>query len=102
MLNIVQARSIMVEFIGIATNLQAQVLSDGAAQKKLGKVIHKKELDVPVMFFGTLEIAWLAGVDVVSFAEGIAKGFLNKAKHKSFQKAVAQVIHRAFPCCLFK
>jgi hypothetical protein len=72
-------------------NLQAQVLSDGAAQKKLGKVIHKKEVDVPVMFFGTLEIAWLASVDVVGFREGIAKGFLNKAKHKSFQKAVAQV-----------
>jgi len=69
----------------------AQVLSDAAAQKKLGKVAHKKDLDVPVMFFGTLEIAWIGQVDVVSFKEGIQKGFLAKGKHKSFHKALTQV-----------
>jgi hypothetical protein len=38
-------------------HLQAQVLSEAAAAKKLGKITHRKALGVPVMFFGTLELA---------------------------------------------
>ena len=72
---------------------QAQVLSDAAAHKKLGKVNHKRDVDVPVMFYGTLEIAWINKADVVPFAEGVQKGFLSKAKQKNFQKAVEQVRH---------
>mmetsp|Transcript_21384 Transcript_21384/g.64125 ORF Transcript_21384/g.64125 Transcript_21384/m.64125 type:complete len:1271 (-) Transcript_21384:161-3973(-) len=69
----------------------AQVLSEAAARKKLGKVSHK-DVDVPVMFFGTLEIAWIGRADVVTFSEGIQKGFLGRGKHKTFLKAVAQVM----------
>lgn len=51
---------------------------------------HKKS-DIPVMFFGTLEIAWIGQPDVVRFREGIQQGYLSKGKHKSFQKACVQV-----------
>eukprot|EP00798_Chlamydomonas_sp_ICE-L_P001387 gene1387-32756_t len=43
------------------------------------------------MFFGTLEIAWLAEGDVIGFKDGMDKGLLLKAKHKSFLKAVDEV-----------
>jgi hypothetical protein len=71
--------------------VQAQVLSDTAARKKLGKVSHKRDLDVPVMFFGTLEIAWIGKADILDFASGIKKGFLAKGKQKNFHKALEQV-----------
>lgn len=70
---------------------KAQVLNEGAAQKKLGKVNHRKNLDVPVMFFGTLEIAWIGKADIVRFREGVQQGYHVKGKHKSFVKAVGQV-----------
>uniref|UniRef100_A0A7S0S5E0 Histone-lysine N-methyltransferase n=1 Tax=Chlamydomonas leiostraca TaxID=1034604 RepID=A0A7S0S5E0_9CHLO len=69
----------------------AQVLNDAAASKKLGKVAHKRNFDVPVMFFGTLEIAWIAQADIVGFREGIQQGLLAKGKHKSFLRACSQV-----------
>lgn len=72
-------------------------MSDAAARKKLGKVSHDR---VPVMFFGTLEIAWIGRSDIVAFSEGIRKGFLGKGKHKNFIKAVAQVRSlRTFRAC---
>eukprot|EP00967_Tisochrysis_lutea_P106998 scaffold164599_cov19-Tisochrysis_lutea.AAC.1 len=70
--------------------MQAQVLNDGAAQKKLGKIKHTADA-VPVMFFGTLEIAWIGQSDIVCFKDGVLQGFLVKGKHKSFLKACGQV-----------
>lgn len=71
---------------------QAQVLSEAAASKKLGKAQQRrKALGVPVMFFGTLEIAMISSHDIVSFQDGVLKGFLSKGKHKSFLKACSQV-----------
>lgn len=67
------------------------MLSEAAAHKKLGKVSHKRDIDVPVMFFGTLEIAWINKNDVLPFAEGVQKGMLSKGKQKNFQKAIEQV-----------
>lgn len=69
---------------------QAQVLNDGAAQKRLGKIKHSADA-VPVMFFGTLEIAWIGQSDIVCFKDGVLQGFLVKGKHKSFLKACGQV-----------
>lgn len=69
----------------------AQVLNEAAAQKKLGKVAHKKSFDVPVMFFGTLEIAWIGQSDILTFREGVQQGYLIKGKHKNFIKACTQV-----------
>lgn len=43
------------------------------------------------MFFGTLEIAWIASGDILSFAEGCKKGFLVKGKQKNFVRALEQV-----------
>ena len=57
----------------------------------MSKVAHRRDVDVPVMFFGTLEIAWINKADVVPFAEGVQKGFLSKGKQKGFIKAVEQV-----------
>jgi hypothetical protein len=72
------------------SNVQAQVLNDGAAQKKLGKIKHTVD-SVPVMFFGTLEIAWIGQADIVCFKDGVLQGFLVKGKHKSFLRACGQV-----------
>lgn len=73
------------------------MLNEAAAHKKLGKVAHKRNFDVPVMFFGTLEIAWIAGADIVGFRKGIQQGLLAKGKHKSFLKACAQVWYWLMP-----
>lgn len=49
-------------------------------------------LSVPIVFFGTLEIAWLAQPDVVLFREGLEQGLWNKCKNKSFHRAMIQVL----------
>ena len=72
------------------TGPQAQILSDSTAQKKLGKVGHKKG-DVPVMFFGTLEIAWIGPPEVQPFKQGIQQGMHERGKLKTFLKALTQV-----------
>ena len=77
--------------VSASCNTQAQVLDQVAAQRKLGKVGHKKNFDVPVMFFGTLEIAWIGQGDIVRFRDGVHQGFLVKGKHKSFLRACSQV-----------
>ena len=66
-------------------------MSATAAFKRLGNVQHKKSFSVPVMFFGTLEIAWVSDADVVPLADGVAKGMAAKGKQTSFQKALVQV-----------
>lgn len=71
--------------------LQAQVLSEAAANKRLGKVTHRKASGVPVMFFGTHELAWVGSQDITGFKQGIEAGYLTKGKHKSFLKACSQV-----------
>ena len=39
--------------------VQAQVLSQKEAAKRLANARHSREATLPVMFFGTLEIGWL-------------------------------------------
>lgn len=39
--------------------LQAQILSQREATKRLGGARHSRDATLPVMFFGTLEIGWL-------------------------------------------
>ena len=46
---------------------------------------------VPIVFFGTLEIAWCAEGDVILFKDGLEQGLWNKCKNKSFYKAMQQV-----------
>jgi hypothetical protein len=68
----------------------SQVLPATVAAKKLGKVAHRSGA-VPVMFFGTLEHAWVAEQDVLAFGDGVARGLLSKGKHKNFLLALQQV-----------
>lgn len=46
---------------------------------------------MPIVFFGTLEIAWCAESDVILFRDGLEQGLWNKCKNKSFYKAMQQV-----------
>ena len=39
--------------------MQAQVLSQEEAAKRLANARHSRDATLPVMFFGTLEIGWL-------------------------------------------
>jgi hypothetical protein len=75
---------------------QAQVLSKQAAKQHLGNVTHKSKSDVPVIFFGTSEIAWVGAKDVASWEEGMRNSYHNKGrKNKKFIVALEQV----WDCC---
>lgn len=69
-------------------DMQAQILSDAVAAKKLGK--KRRDNDVPVMFFGTNEIALIGKDDCFSWSDGVQKGLLSKGKQKGFIKAIEQ------------
>ena len=43
----------------VPAHVQAQVLSQKEAAKRLANARHSREATLPVMFFGTLEIGWL-------------------------------------------
>ncbi|EFJ47578.1 histone H3 Lys 36 methyltransferase/ASH1 [Volvox carteri f. nagariensis] len=70
----------------------AQVLTEAAAlrRKDLGQERHSKGNSVPVMFFGTVEVAWVKDADVVDFKEGLYQGFFDR-KTKHFRLALEQV-----------
>jgi hypothetical protein len=68
------------------------VLSKQAAKQHLGNVTHKSKSDVPVIFFGTSEIAWVGAKDVASWEEGMRNSYHNKGrKNKKFIVALEQV-----------
>uniref|UniRef100_A0A383VK44 Histone-lysine N-methyltransferase n=1 Tax=Tetradesmus obliquus TaxID=3088 RepID=A0A383VK44_TETOB len=70
----------------------AQVLSKQAAKQHLGNVTHKSKSDVPVIFFGTSEIAWVGAKDVASWEEGMRNTYHTKGrKNKKFIVALEQV-----------
>eukprot|EP00878_Enallax_costatus_P012229 GHUV01012772.1.p1 GENE.GHUV01012772.1~~GHUV01012772.1.p1 ORF type:complete len:999 (+),score=387.95 GHUV01012772.1:221-3217(+) len=70
----------------------AQALSKAAAKQHLGNVTHKSRSDVPVIFFGTSEIAWIGCKDVSNWEEGMRQSFHNKGrKNKKFVVALEQV-----------
>ncbi len=72
--------------------LQAQVFDKDAARTFLGNVPHRCSTDVPVIFFGTSEIAWMAERDVASWEAGIGQNFHSKGrKNKKFMLAIEQV-----------
>ena len=75
--------------------LQAQMLTKSAALKRkdLGSVAHSRENSVPVMFFGTQEVAWVKDTDCVDFAAGVQKGFHEK-KVAAIKLAIEQVQKR--------
>lgn len=73
--------------------MQAQVLSKAAAKQHLGNVTHKSKSDIPVIFFGTSEIAWIGCKDVTGWEEGMRQSFHSKGrKNKRFVVALEQVL----------
>lgn len=72
--------------------MQAQVLTEKEAAVRLEHVFRPSPLSVPVMFFGTLEIAWMAPSEVVTWAEGVEAKYLKKNKtRRKFLISVEQV-----------
>lgn len=76
------------------------MLSKAAAKQHLGNVTHKSKSDVPVIFFGTSEIAWIGCKDVSNWEEGMRQSFHSKGrKNKKFVVALEQVCRFSeFPC----
>jgi hypothetical protein len=71
---------------------QAQILTKDFARAHLGNVAHKSRSDVPVIFFGTSEIAWVGVRDVVRWGEGMQQQLHHKGKkNKKFVVALEQV-----------
>lgn len=71
---------------------QAQVLPEKEVENRLGAIRKGKENHLPVMFFGTLEVAWVARADTCPWSEGVEKNLYSKGHgRRSFQIAVEQV-----------
>ena len=82
------------------STMQAQIMSEKEALARLAGVKRAKA-SLPVMFFGTLEIAWIAPPDTASWGEGVAAKFFRKAKaRKPFVHAVqqARTLHVGLVC----
>ena len=67
-------------------------MSDKAAQPRLGHVRKASSKARPVVFFGTLEVAWLAQKDVSSWSQGLKSKLWEKGKRRdAFVLGVQQV-----------
>lgn len=70
----------------------AQILTESAAKKKLAKVVQRRDHTVPVVFFGTSEIAWVMKNDVNEWGDGLKKGHHTKNQNNGkFKLALMQV-----------
>ena len=71
---------------------QGQVLSKATARQVLANVPHKQKTDMPIIFFGTSEIAWIGQKDVCTLEEGMQQQLHIKGKkNKKFVVAMDQV-----------
>ena len=80
-------------------------MSEAAAAHRLKDVLRRGTHSMPVMFFGTLEVAWVSERDTVTWAEGIHRGLLTKCAiryRRAFNAGVQQVGagHLMFLCSL--
>lgn len=68
------------------------MLTKEFAQAHLGNVAHKSRSDIPVIFFGTSEIAWIGVRDVIQWGDGMQQQLHHKGKkNKKFVIALEQV-----------
>lgn len=68
------------------------MLTKEFARSHLGTVAHKSRTDVPVIFFGTSEIAWVGVRDVVRWSDAMQQQLHHKGKkNKKFVVALEQV-----------
>ncbi|BDA47993.1 probable histone-lysine N-methyltransferase, H3 lysine-36 and H4 lysine-20 specific isoform at N-terminal half [Coccomyxa sp. Obi] len=69
----------------------AQILTEKEAAVRLENVFRPSPSSVPVMFFGTMEIAWMAPAEVVPWTDGVKANYLKKNKNRRhFLKSVEQ------------
>lgn len=67
-------------------------MSERAAVDRLDGVRRPSPLSLPVMFFGTLEIAWMPQAEIMSWGDGVKAKLDQKAKsRRHFTKSVQQV-----------
>ena len=72
--------------------LQAQVMKGKACDVRMDGVHRPSQTSIPVMFFGTLEIAWISPNDLNSWADGIKSKMHTKPKgRKAFDNSLRQV-----------
>ena len=77
-------------------------MSKAAAAQHLKDVLRRGTHSLPVMFFGTLEVAWVSGRDTIAWGEGINRGLLTQCAtryRRAFNAGVQQV--GAFVIMLF-
>ena len=68
---------------------------------RLGGVRHTREQTLGVMFFGTLEISWMAPGETAAWGEGLRRNLYGKAKGRRAFVAAVQMVRAlcARPCC---
>ena len=54
---------------------------------------------LPVMFFGTFEVAWLAQSAVESWKAGVSRGYLSRAKRDRRLPSSIEQVHQPKHCC---
>lgn len=81
-----------------ALGVQAQVLSDAEADARMGGISHSSD-SIPVMFFGTLEIAWMKKGDICPWGKGMADMLYERGRtRKSFLQAGEEVRAKEIIC----
>ena len=71
---------------------QAQVMSADETAVRLGGVRHTREQTLGVMFFGTLEISWMAPGYTAAWGEGLRRNLYGKAKGRRAFVAAVQMV----------
>ena len=84
-------------------------MSKAAAAQHLKDALRRGTHSMPVMFFGTLEVAWVSERDTVAWAEGVHMGLLTRCAmryRRAFNAGVQQVdtghpmfLCRGYACC---
>ncbi len=78
--------------------LQAQVMKGKPAEIRMDGVHRPSLTSLPVMFFGTLEIAWISPTETSKWQDGIKAKFHTKPKgRKTFDNALQQVCLAVHP-----
>jgi len=71
--------------------MQAQVMKGKPAEVRMDGVHRPSQNSLPVMFFGTLEIAWMSPAELTNWEDGIKAKLHSKPKGKRFETSLQQV-----------
>jgi hypothetical protein len=82
---------------GAGRAAQAQVMSEAETAVRLGGVRRSREQTLGVMFFSTLEIAWMAPGETVAWGDGLRRGLYARAKGRRAFVAAAQMVRDRAP-----